>query len=159
MDLFGNTDPKKMPRHLFWNAVFVDYQTATRANTDKQNYSVCPRHWYIDAHFKCKGCGQEFIWTAGEQKVWFEDYSFWVDSRPRHCRNCRAEQRRLSELKREYDATIAAARNQGTPDQKHRIVEIVSELEQALGRLPEKMIETKRLFERQLAKRAEEEAG
>jgi len=155
MDVFGNTDPKRMPKHFLWNAISVDYKSAMRASIDKQNYSVCPRHWYIDAVFKCVGCGESFTWRAAEQKAWFEDYCFWVDSLPRHCRDCRAEHRHLLALRREYDQSVTAARDHGTPSQKRRIVEIVSELEMACGRLPEKMMETKALFERQIKREAD----
>jgi hypothetical protein len=148
-----------MPQHFFFGASAVRYETAFRANPDNQDYSVCPRHWYVDAEFNCERCGQEFTWTAREQKAWFEDYFFWVDSRPRHCRECRGELRRLLDLRKEYDATVAAASDHGTIDQKRRIVEIVSELEQTLERLPERMIETKKLFQRQIENRAEPAAG
>ena len=154
MDIFGNTHSKKMPQHFFSGAVAVHHETAVRANTEKQNFSVCPRHWYMDADFKCERCGEDFTWIAEEQKTWFEDYFFWVDSQPRHCRKCRGEIRRLVELRKEYDGTVAAARH-GTPDQKGRIVEIVSELQQAFGKLPEKMIQTMESFQRQNTKRAE----
>jgi hypothetical protein len=149
MDIFGNTDPKKMPGHFFSNALSVDFETAIRSNIEKQNCSVCPRYWYIDADFECEGCGKAFTWSAAEQKAWFEDFFFWVDSSPRHCRKCRAEHRHLAALRKEYDATVAAARDHGTPAQKRRIVGIVAELQKALGHLPEKMMETKKLFEGQ----------
>ena len=152
MDFFGNTDSRKMPEHLFWGALYLDHDTAIRGNPEKQNFTVCPRFWYLDADFRCDGCGQEFTWTAGEQKAWFEDYFFWVDSQPRHCRKCRANRKRLAELRKEYDASVADARDHGTADQKRRIMAIVAELEAALGRLPEKMIETRDRFEHQLAK-------
>ena len=150
MDIFGNTDPKRVPRHLFFRALSVHHETAVRANIEKQNYSVCPRHWYMDADFECEACGQKFTWTGEEQRAGFEDYFFWVDSQPRHCRECRRELRRLSALRKEYDATVAAARCRGTTDQKRRIVEIVSELEQVFRELPARMIETKELFQRQI---------
>lgn len=156
MDIFGNTDPNKMPQHFFWDALSVDYDTAVRANTEKQNYSVCPRYWYIDTHFTCDRCRQEFIWSIDEQKTWFEDYYFWVDAHPRQCRDCRVERRHLSKMRKEYDAIVADARKQGSPGQKQRIVEIVSELEHAFGHLPEKMIETKKLFERQMSDQADQ---
>lgn len=155
MDIFGNKHPKKMPQHLFFAALAVHYETAVRGNVEKQNYSVCPRYWYIDADFKCERCGQEFTWTAKEQKAWFEDYFFWVESRPRHCAKCRGEIRRLVELRKEYDATVAAARDRGTTDQKRQIVEIVTELQQAFGKMPEKMTDTKRLFEHQTRNQTE----
>lgn len=150
MDIFGDTDARKMPRHFFFGALRIHHDTAVRANIEKQNYSVCPRHWYVDADFKCQRCSEDFTWTADEQKVWFEDYFFWVDSLPRQCRKCRIELRGLVALRKEYDATVAAARDHGTPEQKSRIIEIVSELQQAFGSLPDKMTETKELFERQI---------
>ncbi len=149
MDIFGSTDPKKMPSYFFWGVLSVDHESAMRANTDKQNYSVCPRHWYIDADFKCERCGKRFTWTGCEQKAWFEDYFFWVSSHPRHYRKCRVANRHLLELRKVYDATVTAARNHGTANQKRRIIEIISELEQEFGRLPKKMMETKELFKRQ----------
>jgi hypothetical protein len=152
MDIFGNTHPKRMPQHLFFSALAVHQETAVRANVEKQNYSVCPRHWYMNADFKCERCGQEFTWTADEQKAWFEDYFFWVDSQPRHCRKCRGELRRLVELRKEYDSTVAAARVHGTLEQKSRIVDIVFELQQAFRKLPEKMTQTMELFQRQIKK-------
>jgi hypothetical protein len=52
----------------------------------------------------------------------------------------------------EYDSTVAAARPRDAIAQKRRIVEVVSELEAAFGRVHTKMIETKELFERQIQK-------
>ena len=148
-----------MPKHFFHGALCVDHETAIPANPEKQNYSVCPRHWYVDALFKCKGCGDEFTWTAVEQKVWFDDYFFWIDSKPQHCKKCRTERRRLSELWKEYGTMVTAARNGGTSDQKRRIVLIVDELAQELGQLPEKMMQTKELFECQIKAKAEPPAS
>jgi hypothetical protein len=156
MDIFGNTNPKRMPPHFFSGALAVHHETAIRANFEKQNFSVCPRHWYVDAEFKCERCAREFTWTAEEQMAWFEEYFFWVDSHPRHCRECRADLRHLVDLRKEYDATVAAARDHGTLGQKNRIIEIVAELEQVFGKLPEKMTETAELFQRQVTKRTEQ---
>lgn len=145
-----------MPEFFFWGARSIDFDTARRGDQTRQNFSVCPRHWYIDADFTCEGCGSGFTWSAGEQKVWFEDYFFWVDAFPRHCRNCSADRRRLARLRREYDANVAEARDQGSAKQKARIVRVVSELEAACACLPKKMIETRELFRHQIS--AEEES-
>lgn len=152
MDYFGSTDPRLMPKHLFWGVVHMDYASAVRGNPEKQNYSVCPRYWYVDADFICKGCRKQFTWTAGEQKAWFEDYFFWIDSSPRHCKACRADRRHLASLRTEYDSIVAEARPKDAMVRKLRVIEIVRELESSIGRLPEKMIETKELFERQILK-------
>lgn len=152
MDIFGDTDPKKMPLHLFHGAHEIDYSTAIRANTAVQDCSVCPRHWYIDARFGCADCGTEFLWSADEQRVWFETYRFWVDSQPRHCRDCRAKRRDALNLRQDYDSLVASARSRGTPEQKQRVVEIVDALESYLGSVPDKLSETRRLFQQQLTK-------
>jgi hypothetical protein len=45
---------------------------------------------------------------------------------------------------------ITALPNRSIEASKHRIIEIIAELESAFGRLPEKIIETKNLFKRQI---------
>ena len=49
------------------------------ADTSRQDCSVCPRHWYIDARFRCVECGADFLWSAQEQQIWFETYRFSED--------------------------------------------------------------------------------
>jgi Probable zinc-ribbon domain len=93
MDVFGDSDPKKMPPHLFHGAVSIDYGTAVRADVTKQDYSVCPRHWYIDATFKCIDCGLDFLFSADEQRFWYEQRRFYVDSQPTRCPACRKKER------------------------------------------------------------------
>jgi len=34
MDIFGNTHPKKMPRHFFFSALAVHHETAVRAGAE-----------------------------------------------------------------------------------------------------------------------------
>lgn len=152
MDFFGKSNPKEMPIHFFLSAIDIDYATAIRANIELQDYSVCPRHWYIDARFRCKACENEFLWPAEEQKTWFEEFGFYVDSRPTLCRECRARRRDALELRRDYDAQVSHARSHGGREEKIRIIEIVDELENYWGNLPARMIETRELFRRQLRK-------
>lgn len=97
MDIFGSTDAKKMPPHLFYGAVSIDYTTAVRADISKQDYTVCPRHWYVDAIFKCVDCGTEFLFSAKEQHFWYEERRFYVDSYPKRCPDCRKKERARKE--------------------------------------------------------------
>lgn len=152
MDIFGRINPRNMPGHYFPGAIFKDYSTAIRGNPDKQNYTVCPRHWYFDADFKCERCGQDFTWTAQEQRRWFEDFRFWITVSPRHCSKCRAVLRRLESLQREYDSDVASARSHGNMIQKRRIVEIVNELEAEFGSIAEKTLKTRAEFQSQITK-------
>ncbi len=151
-DYFGEKDPKNMPGYFFYGAVHVEYRTAKRAVIEKQDFSMVPRFWYIDADFRCDACRKEFTWSADEQKAWFERYGYYVDAQPRHCKKCRAEHRVLTRLRKEYDALVGEARDGGSAPQKQRIIEIVDQLEAALAKLPERMQETRRLFQRQLEK-------
>ena len=152
MDIFGSTDPRKMPGHLFNSSIYKNYDTAIRGNLDKQNFSVCPRHWYFDAIYDCESCKERFTWTADEQKSWFEEYHFWVDSEPRNCKKCSADKRRLKKLRQEYDLNVTNARNSRSIDEKKRIIYIVECFESYFSSIPDKMVETKNIFSRQIIK-------
>ena len=93
MDIFGDTDPKKMPQHFFHGAVSINYDTAVRADVSKQDYTVCPRQWYIDSTFKCMDCCKDFLFSAEEQRYWYEQRRFYVDSKPTRCPACRKKER------------------------------------------------------------------
>ena len=46
------------------------------------------RHEFIDADVKCRMCGAEFVFTAGEQQF-FKTMGF--TNTPKHCRHCRSK--------------------------------------------------------------------
>ncbi len=92
-DQFGKSNPRKMPAHLFHDALKLNYDSAQRADTSKQAFTVCPRHWYIDATFRCVDCGCEFVFSREEQKFWYEERKFYVDSQPNRCAACRKKGR------------------------------------------------------------------
>lgn len=152
MGYWGEDDPRRMPTHFFMFAVGLDFSTAVRANIDAQNFTVCPRHWYVDARFYCTACDALFQWPAHEQKAWFERYKFYVDSQPTLCGKCRARRRRAVQLKKENDAMVGPVRKGGTIEQKQRVVEIVDELEDYYRVIPNRMRETRALFLRQLSR-------
>lgn len=150
-DMFGETHPERMPKRLFSGAQDIHYETAIIADIEKQYYSVSPRCWYVDAIYVCEDCQKEFKWTAKEQRYWFEVLKFWYESEPVRCVACRTNRRRLAQLRKEYDQTVAEVKRQGTPQQKRRIVEILNTLLENLGHLPQSMSETRRCLEHQLA--------
>ena len=151
-DSFGNTDSKKMPWHLFFGAVRLDHSTAVRADIGKQDYSVCPRHWYVDATFRCEACDQPFKWSAAEQRTWFEAYHFYVDSRPTRCPHCRAEQRQLKALQKEYDRTVASARSGASLDEKKIVVALIDQITEMAKVTPAKMLATRSSLLNQIRK-------
>jgi hypothetical protein len=59
------------------------------------------RGYYVDTPFRCQACGKEEIWTATQQKWWYEIAKGYVYSIATRCRACRRrEQVRRSEARR-----------------------------------------------------------
>lgn len=54
-----------------------------------------PIEVYVDLKYICRNCQQEFSFDAKEQKHWYEELGFIIDSRPVHCQNCRKEIRKI----------------------------------------------------------------
>ena len=67
--------------------------------------------YYTDLPFQCTGCGKEEIWTATQQKWWYEVAKGYVYSTAKHCRACRRrEQTRRSEARRIHLEGVARKR-------------------------------------------------
>jgi hypothetical protein len=147
---FGESDPRVMPRHFFWGALHLEFESALKADVSKQNYSVCPRYWYIDATFHCLRCGREFCFTADEQRHWYEERQFYVDSQARHCVECRHARRELRQRRQEYDRQIAAALQSDDLALKQRLAEVIDELYEFDASLPEKINENRRILAQQI---------
>lgn len=73
------------------------------------NFFCCsPPSFYIDSPFICKDCGAHEIWTAKQQKWWYERAKGPIDSRAVRCRPCRLlERARLDEARRVSQAGMA----------------------------------------------------
>jgi hypothetical protein len=149
---FGSSDPKAMPGHLFRGAKRLDYSSAIRANVAVQDYTVCPRHWYVDATFLCEACKREFNWTAAEQRTWFEEYRFYIDSIPTRCPECRRQRRQKERLQKEYDTLVASARSGRDLEAKKRVIALVDQIEATSSRIPDRMRVTRDLLKRQIRK-------
>ena len=154
-DLVGENDPRQMPSEFFGRHVRLDYSSAIRADTSKQDFSVLPRCWDIDATVICNRCGEQFCFTATEQKAWYEDYAFYVWSSPKECRACRRELRRLKSLRQEYDREIARALLTCTElEVKTRIASVIDQLCEADEDLPAKAHESRKVLAQQIARRS-----
>jgi hypothetical protein len=51
------------------------------------------RGYYVDMPFTCKGCGKEEVWTATQQKWWYEVARGDIATRAVRCRPCRRRHR------------------------------------------------------------------
>jgi hypothetical protein len=151
MSFFGEADPKLMPLHFFHGARELLYATADRADVNKQNYCVAPRHWYITAVIPCIDCRQDFTFSTSEQRFWYEELQFYVDSFPNRCPACRKQQRHMLELKQRYDSLISAALGRSSAEEKRRAINLINELESLEYQVSERMKHNRALLTAQVA--------
>ncbi len=84
------------PRH-FSGVVPAGELAADPAKLAHNNtYGLLPS-FYIDRPFTCRDCGSEEVWTAKQQKWWYEELQKPIDSRAVRCRACRRKRRELIE--------------------------------------------------------------
>jgi hypothetical protein len=152
MSDFGRDDPREMPGHFFYRSLRIDYGSAVRADPAKQNCSICPRYWYVDAVFPCDRCGGEFEFTAAEQRTWYEEYGFWIDSLPRQCLACRRASRDVRATRQEYDRHVAGALESEDLELKKRLAGVIDRLYELGGQLPPRINENRRRLAHQIAR-------
>lgn len=69
------------------------------------------RGFYVDEPFRCASCAAEQVWTARQQKWWYEVAKGNVESRAKLCRPCRRrEQERRREARRTHLEGVARKR-------------------------------------------------
>src|SRR4051812_35983077 len=61
------------------------------------NNSYSPPEFYEDRPFICVDCGKEEVWTAAQQKWWYEVAKGPIYSRAVRCRACRQARRDANE--------------------------------------------------------------
>ncbi|HEY9601041.1 MAG TPA: zinc-ribbon domain containing protein [Allocoleopsis sp.] len=59
------------------------------------------RGYYIDIPFTCKDCGKREVWSASQQKWWYEVAKGGVWTTARRCHPCRQRERERREIARQ----------------------------------------------------------
>ena len=100
----GHVYSKDEIESAHWRYASLKYfpETAIPAEAEKQNYAEYSRKLYVDIEESCKGCQREFIFFALEQKYWFEELKFWVDSHCIKCINCRKRDFEIKQMQVKY---------------------------------------------------------
>jgi len=65
------------------------------------NNTYSPKTFYIDQPFQCVDCGKEEVWTATQQKWYYEVAKGPIHARAIRCRTCRQRQRQAKEKHRQ----------------------------------------------------------
>jgi len=69
------------------------------------------REFYVDKPFQCKDCGKSEIWTASQQKWWYETAKGDVWTTAIRCRSCRRRERiRKADARRIHQQGVARKR-------------------------------------------------
>ena len=82
----GKEALRKKPKNE--NRLSVDAAKLNMGNT----YSSPPEYYY-DIEFTCVDCGIEQIWTAAQQKRWYEEAGGYFFAVAIRCRTCRQKER------------------------------------------------------------------
>ncbi len=71
-------------------------QGAIPANVEQQapNNSYSPPLYYVDKPFRCVDCGKEEVWTASQQKWYYEVAKGSIYGTAIRCHACRKKRRR-----------------------------------------------------------------
>lgn len=63
--------------------------------------------FYVDKPYNCRDCGSHEIWTAKQQKWWYEIAKGHIDSTAVRCRRCRKKRRDQKHAQKQHMAEMA----------------------------------------------------
>ncbi|MBN2024806.1 MAG: zinc-ribbon domain-containing protein [Pirellulales bacterium] len=91
--------------YLGWRAL-DDWKipgTAIVADLSRQTPATVPVTHYFDLKRICRDCGRPFLFFAEEQKHWYEELGFGLDSDCVRCPPCRVRQRGIARKRERYE--------------------------------------------------------
>lgn len=77
-------------------------ESAILADLSRQNFSTFPRGYYVDMLAVCRTCDRPFLFFAREQRYWYEELHFYIDTDCVHCPACRAASHEHRDRLRRY---------------------------------------------------------
>ena len=72
-----------------------------------------PKTFYVDVKFKCQDCGSEEVWTAQQQKWFYEVAKGSLHATAVRCRDCRNRLKDQKELQRQQMQDAENAKRDG----------------------------------------------
>jgi hypothetical protein len=78
--------------------------TAIPADLTRQTPATVPVTHYFDLERKCRDCDRPFIFFAAEQKHWYEELGFGLDSDCVRCVECRKRQQGIARQREIYES-------------------------------------------------------
>ena len=99
----------KRYRQAEWDLDFCPAmpEGAVRGEPHRQEFCpAChvPKYFYVDLERHCLQCGEHFVFSAREQKFWYEGLKFHFDATAVRCRTCRRRRRDARMLRAQVQA-------------------------------------------------------
>lgn len=115
---------------LHWACTLcLEASQVVKANPLGQTFCDFPPYLaYYDETLRCEACDQDFVFFATEQRFWYEELKFFVQSRPKHCVECRRQRREHNKLNQELEKAIRALDRRDVKQLAH-----VAELHLSMG--------------------------
>jgi hypothetical protein len=85
--------------------------TAIVADLERQTSATIPVTHYFDLERSCVDCNRPFIFFAEEQKYWYEELGFGLDSDCIRCVDCRKKQQHIARERKVYEALFYSQRD------------------------------------------------
>lgn len=82
------------------------FGTAILADLDRQTKAAIPVTHYYDLDRACRDCGRRFLFFAAEQRHWYEELGFPLESDCVRCHLCRRVRRIAARRKQRYDELL-----------------------------------------------------
>ena len=95
--------------------------TAIAADLTRQTPATLPVSHYFDLQRTCRDCALEFIFFAEEQKHWYEELGFSLDSDCVRCVKCRKRQQGIARQRETYEELFHVSNK--TPDEMLEMAE------------------------------------
>lgn len=89
--------------YIGWHAHGLIAGTSIRADVRKQMPATFHVTHYFDLERECCDCGRKFIFFAEEQKHWYEELQFGLDSDCVRCVPCRKQQQGIAQRRQQYE--------------------------------------------------------
>lgn len=78
--------------------------TAILADPSNQTRATVPVTHYFDLERRCRDCKRQFIFFAEEQRHWYEELGFGLESDCIRCTECRKKQQGVARLRERYES-------------------------------------------------------
>ncbi|MBI3927176.1 MAG: zinc-ribbon domain-containing protein [Armatimonadetes bacterium] len=77
--------------------------TAVTADLTRQTRATVPVTHYFDVKRRCRDCDRPFLFFADEQKHWYEELGFGLESDCVRCAECRKRRQGIARLRERYE--------------------------------------------------------